>query len=105
MIYQTIRHLVPNAKTVITGNPTNEAEYEKNVVWVDDRPQPTWAEIKNAEQDAEKAVLHEEARKNRSTAYLGEADPLYFGWQRGENTQQEWLDKVAEIRTRYPYPA
>jgi hypothetical protein len=25
-------------------------------------------------------------------------------WQRGEATQQEWLDKVAEIRARFPAP-
>ena len=41
----------------------------------------------------------------RYGAYAIEADPLFFGWQRGENTQQAWLDKVAEIRARYPYPA
>ena len=41
----------------------------------------------------------------RRGAYAVEADPLYFGWQRGENTEQAWLDKVAEIRARYPYPA
>jgi hypothetical protein len=41
----------------------------------------------------------------RRGAYASEADPLFFGWQRGENTEQAWLDKVAEIRARYPYPA
>ena len=46
-----------------------------------------------------------EATQARRNAYLLEADPLFFGWQRGENTEQEWLDKVAEIRARYPYPA
>lgn len=41
----------------------------------------------------------------RRVAYSLEADPLYFGWQRGENSEQAWLDKVAEIRDRHPYPA
>jgi len=31
-----------------------------------------------------------------------EADPLFFKWQRGEATQEEWLAKVAEIRQLYP---
>lgn len=49
--------------------------------------------------------LRQEAETGRRGAYSTEADPLYFGWQRGENTEQSWLDKVAEIRARYPYPA
>ena len=40
----------------------------------------------------------------RAEAYRLEADPLYFMAQRGKATQQEWLDKIAEIETRFPYP-
>ena len=43
------------------------------------------------------------AAEARRHDFINEADPLYFGWQRGENTEQEWLDKVAEIRARHPY--
>lgn len=35
-------------------------------------------------------------------AYEAESDPLFFQWQRGEATQQEWLDKIAEIKSRFP---
>jgi hypothetical protein len=37
----------------------------------------------------------------RAEAYREESDPLFFKWQRGEATQQQWLDKVAEIKARY----
>lgn len=37
----------------------------------------------------------------RGKAYVVESDPLYFKWKRGEATEQEWLDKIAEIKTRY----
>lgn len=47
-------------------------------------------------------IQHNEAVINRRAAYEGEADPLYFKSQRGEATIQEWLDKVAEIKARYP---
>lgn len=50
-------------------------------------------------------LARKQAQQNRQADYITEADPLYFGWQRGENTEQAWLDKVAEIRARYPYPA
>lgn len=34
----------------------------------------------------------------RRSAYQLEADPLFFKWQRGEATKEQWLDKVAEIK-------
>ena len=40
----------------------------------------------------------------RAEAYAKEADPIFFKWQRGTATEQEWLDKVAEIKERFPYP-
>jgi hypothetical protein len=44
----------------------------------------------------------ESAIENRKAAYSQEADPLFFMTQRGEATKQEWLDKIAEIKSRYP---
>jgi hypothetical protein len=38
----------------------------------------------------------------RKAAYQNEADPLFFKWQRGEGTEQQWLAKVAEIKARHP---
>lgn len=38
---------------------------------------------------------------NKKQAYREESDPLFFKWQRGEVTQQEWLDKVEEIKQRW----
>lgn len=38
----------------------------------------------------------------RHAAYVAESDPIFFMSQRGEATQQEWLDKVAEIKARWP---
>jgi len=60
--------------------------------------------IKTAEQIAEEQEQQriEQAEANRRAAYEQEADPLFFKAQRGEATEQEWLDKVAEIKQRYP---
>ena len=44
------------------------------------------------------------ALENRRAAFESEADPLFFKAQRGEVLQQEWLDKIAEIKARYPKP-
>ena len=45
-----------------------------------------------------------QAESNRQSAYTQEADPLFFKYQRGEATEQDWLDKIEEIRARHPYP-
>jgi len=49
-------------------------------------------------------VTVEQVEAQRRQAFQQEADPLFFKWQRGEATEQEWLDKVQQIRDRYPYP-
>jgi hypothetical protein len=38
----------------------------------------------------------------REAAYKQEADPLFFQYQREEVTKQVWLDKIEEIKARYP---
>ena len=44
------------------------------------------------------------ARQSRASAYTTEADPLAFKYLRDEVDLEEWKAKIAEIRTRYPYP-
>lgn len=41
----------------------------------------------------------------RALRYSSEADPIFFKAQRGETTEQAWLDKIAEIRSDLPDPA
>ena len=38
----------------------------------------------------------------RAESYRLESDPIFFQWQRGEKTEQEWLDKIDEIKVRFP---
>lgn len=53
----------------------------------------------------EAAAVIQRIEANRRTAYITEADPLFFKAQRGEATMEEWQAKVAEIKTRYPKDA
>jgi hypothetical protein len=50
------------------------------------------------------APSQQEQEAKRAAAYTKEADPLFFMAQRGKTTQQQWLDKIAEIEARFPYP-
>jgi hypothetical protein len=73
------------------------------LVWLDDSPMPTQEEIAEAIPAATAIAANDRSRAARLAAFRDEADPLFFGWQRGENTEQEWLDKCEEIRQRFPY--
>lgn len=58
-----------------------------------------WAVVALTQQEQEQA--RETARAARQRAFQKEADPLFFKWQRGEGTQEEWRAKVEEIKRRY----
>ena len=63
-----------------------------------------WFKTKEqVEQESKESEL-EQVETNRRNAYRNEADPLFLKWQRGEATEQEWLDKIAEIKERFPKP-
>lgn len=102
-VHKILSHLVPNSEYVVRGQVTTEQQYLDQVEWLDERPQPTWAEIEAARPTVETATANKLAEQARAHEYRTEADPLFFGFQRGENSEQEWLDKVAEIRARHPY--
>lgn len=46
----------------------------------------------------------EEVEQARLIAYQKDADPLFFQWQRGDATEQEWLDAVQAVKDAHPYP-
>jgi hypothetical protein len=71
--------------------------------WLDASPKPTQAELDALWPATQKAVFNKSQEDARSNAYRNESDPLFFKWQRGEGTEQEWKNKVAEIQARYPY--
>lgn len=89
-----LQSLRPNAQWVLRGD---------DLEWLDQtQTQPTDAEI--AAEVARLTALEPAriATENRRTAYISEADALFFKAQRGEATMQEWQAKVTEIKNRFP---
>ena len=66
-----------------------------------------WVCIDQAAVDAyvadQKAEFNAAQKKKRFAAYTVESDPIFFKSQRGEATNQEWLDAIAAIDARFPY--
>ena len=50
-----------------------------------------------------KAEYNQQQKKYRVEFYQLWSDPIFMKWQRQEATQQEWLDKVEEIKLMFPY--
>jgi len=69
-------------------------EYETNDGWV-----------VNAGYDYAKVIekQNDVIKGKRQEAYKAESDPLFFYFQRGKKTKDEWLAKIAEIDARFPY--
>ena len=66
------------------------------------------SETEKAEREAwvkksyERAI--EEVKDMRRQQYVIHADPLFFKWQAGEGTEEDWLAKRSQIENQYPYP-
>jgi hypothetical protein len=67
----------------------------------------TWVCINQEAVDAyiadQKDAFNASQKKKRFLAYTTESDPIFFKSQRGEATNQEWLDAIAAIDARFPY--
>lgn len=73
--------------TIEVGLPPSSNMIYKNGVWVEIKPTP---------------LTQDQIDGLRRAAYQSESDPLFFKYQREEIEKQVWLDKVEEIRQRYP---
>lgn len=82
---------------VLVGVPT------QHIKWVDGEPiEMSEEERLSLEPTLEQKI--EEVEQQRRIAYQEESDPIFFMWQRGEATEKDWLEKILEIKARYPKP-
>ncbi len=95
--HDAIRKAYPNAVTIEDGFGVKDVNGNKIEI---DQALVDAAAIEVSVERAQLIV-----QNNRSIAYRNEADPLFFKYQRGEATKEEWEAKIEEIRTRYPYPS
>lgn len=72
--------------------------------WYRDDKRPTREAVEAALPEARYHRERALVEQNRRGMYAEICDPLYFKWQRGEATQQEYLDAVQRIKNLNPYP-
>lgn len=75
------------------------------LTWLsEDIEKPTEEELNAQWTQVQYDIEYENVQKARQLAYQSESDPIFFSYQRGEATQQEWLDAVQAIKDANPYP-
>lgn len=87
-----------------TDVPPN-VEDDEVVVWADGG----WAVVKVQPEPAPEPEPseHQVVSSNRFVAYSAPDGPdtIFMRWQRGEATEQDWLDSVNAVKQANPYPS
>ena len=78
-------------------------DYE-GLTWLDSSKKPSKAELDALWSEVQAEVQREIVERQRKAAYAVESDPVFFQYQRGDATEQEWLAAVQAVKDRFPYP-
>ena len=71
---------------------------------LDGGPVPSQSELDGKWPTVQYQREYATVEETRRSAYERDADPLFFRWQRGTGTEQEWLDAVQGVKDANPYP-
>lgn len=80
------------------GNPA------EIILWENAAPQPSDAEILAASSVGAYQREYDAVTVARQQGYQQTSDPIFMQYQRGEATEQEWLDAVQAVKDANPYP-
>jgi hypothetical protein len=88
----------PGALWVLSGD-----DYE-GLEWLSESPKPSEEDLRSAWPEVQHARAVKAVEQQRAQAYREETDPLFFKYQAGEATQEEWEQARQAVRDRFPYP-
>lgn len=88
----------PDARWSLTGDTYDGLD------WHGPGNKPTKKKLDDAWPAVEYANAYAAVEAARRAAYTTDADPLFFEWQRGDGTEQAWLDAIAAVKAAHPYP-
>jgi hypothetical protein len=77
-------------------------KYE-NLEWLDESPKPTKKELEKLWPEVKREMEIESAQAMRRIAYAQKSDGLFFKYQAGEVTEEEWRSARQEVKDKYPY--
>ena len=76
------------------------------LTWLDDSPKPSKKTLDDAWPQVQYQRAYAEVRAARHAAYAAPDGPdaIFLQWQRGDATEQAWLDAVQAVKDAHPYP-
>jgi hypothetical protein len=74
------------------------------LAWYSEGEPPSQAECDAAWPQVQYDLAYAQVEQARHAAYITDADPLFFKWQRGTGTEQAWRDAVQVVKDAHPYP-
>ena len=74
------------------------------LTWLSEGKPPTEKQLEALWPEVQAEVAHEQVEQARAAAYRETADPIFFQYQRGDATEQEWLAAVQAVKDAHPYP-
>jgi hypothetical protein len=94
-----LAHLYPSAEWTLNGDGFD-------LTWLSDGPAPTQVELDAAWPQVEYERAYAHVRDSRHAAYAAPDGPdaIFLQWQRGDATEQDWLDAVQAVKDAHPYP-
>ena len=74
------------------------------LTWLSDTAKPTKKALEALWPQVQYEAAYAQVEQARQTEYQATADPLFFEFQRGDVTEQAWLDAVQAVKDANPYP-
>jgi hypothetical protein len=74
------------------------------LVWHSDSAMPSQEMLDGAWPQVQYDRAYAQVERARHAAYITDADPLFFKWQRGSGSEGAWRDAVQVVKDAYPYP-
>ena len=90
--------LYPDAEWSLNGDTYD------GLTWLSEGDAPSQAELDAAWPQVKYDRAYAQVEQERHAAYISDADPLFFKWQRGTGTEQAWRDAVQAVKDAHPYP-
>lgn len=81
-----------------------DGETYEGLTWLDSSPKPTQAELDALWPQVNYNNQVAQVEATRRTQYKQQSDGLFFQWQRGTNTKENWEAAVEAVKNANPYP-
>jgi hypothetical protein len=97
-ITQVLTKRFPDAEWTLNGDSYS------GLTWLSAGKKPTLKALEAEWAQVEYEIAYAKVEADRQVAYRLSADPIFFEFQRGDKTEQEWLDAVQAVKVAHPYP-